>query len=298
MTPEPVAVIALLVLGYGLVSARLADWSISGPLVFTALGVALGPAGLDVIAGQFGQGAVELLAEATLVLILFADATRIDLRRLRLQALLPARLLGIGLPLTLLAGSVLAWLLFDEFQIWEAALCAAILTPTDAALGQAVVSNPRVPVRIRQALNVESGLNDGLMLPVITVLVALAAAEEELASTSHWVGFAARQIGFGLLAGIVVGAVGGRALDAAARRGWVEGGMRQLATLAVAVAAFGGAELLVRGGGRIALALPSCWRATASSPRSWPAWCSATWPAASARVRPTSPRTRVSSWRC
>lgn len=245
------AAIAALVILYGLLSARLGRWSISGPLVFTACGVALGPTGLDLIGGQFDEGAVELLAEATLVLILFADATRIDLRLLRHQALLPARLLGLALPATLVLGAVLAWLLFEELGIWEAALCAAVLTPTDAALGQAVVSNPRVPIRIRQALNVESGLNDGLMLPVITVLVALAARGEELGSTSHWAAFAARQIGFGLLAGIVAGTVGGWALDAAARRHWVEGAMRQLATLAVAVVAFGGAEL-VEGNGFVA----------------------------------------------
>ena len=219
-------------------SRKLGDLSISGPLVFTAVGTAVGPSGLDLVGGQFGEGAVEVLAEATLVLILFADATRIDLRLLRRQALLPARMLGLGLPLTVVAGTAAAYALFD-LGLWEAALVAAILAPTDAALGQAVVSNPRVPVRIRQALNVESGLNDGLMLPAITILLAIAAADAGLESSStNWPAFVARQVGFGVAAGFLVGCAGGWLLHRLVTRGWVDGAMRQLATLAVAVAAF------------------------------------------------------------
>lgn len=252
VTIEAILVIALIVFGYGLVSERLADWSISGPLIFTAAGALLGPWGADVLVGQFEEGVVEVLAEATLVLILFADATRIDLRVLRRQARLPVRMLGIGLPLTVIFGTVVGLVLLD-LTLWEAALLAAILAPTDAALGQAVVANPRVPVRIRQALNVESGLNDGLMVPVITVLVAVAASAAGLASGSDaeanadaadWVGFAAAQIGYGLLVGVVAGCGGGWLLDRAVNRGWVEGAMRQLATVAVAAGAFAGAHEL------------------------------------------------------
>ena len=200
----------------------------------------IGADGLDLIDGGFDEGGVELLAEATLVLILFADATRIDLRVLRTQTTLPVRMLGIGLPLTVILGTVGAVLLFagEEIGLWEAALIGAILAPTDAALGQAVVSNPRVPVRVRQALNVESGLNDGIMLPAVTILTAIAAAEAGLESES-WVRFVVEQVGYGLVVGVVLGCVGGFALDHFVDRGWVDGIMRQLATLAVAVGAFG-----------------------------------------------------------
>ncbi len=238
MTIEAIVVIAAVVFVYGLVSESLARRSISGPLVFTMVGVLAGPWALDLIGGEFEEGAVEVLAEATLVLILFADATRIDLRVLRDQTTLPARLLGIGLPLTVILGAAVAMLLFGELTLWEAALVAAILAPTDAALGQAVVSNPRVPVRVRQALNVESGLNDGLMLPAITILVAVAAVDIGAESDTNWVVFVAEQVGFGLLVGALIGCVGGWALDYSAKRDWVEGAMRQLATLAVAVGAF------------------------------------------------------------
>ncbi len=241
MTIEAVAVIAVMFFGYGLVSERLAHLSVSGPLVFTMIGLLAGSAGMDIVGGEFGEGGVEVLAEATLILILFSDATRIDLRVLRTQTTLPVRMLGIGLPLTLIFGTVLATLILD-LTVWEAALIAAILAPTDAALGQAVVSNPRVPVRVRQALNVESGLNDGMMLPAITILVAFAGADAGSEESTNWVLFVLAQIGFGVGIGVLVGAVGGAALDRAVGRRWVEGAMRQIATLAIAVAAFAIAE--------------------------------------------------------
>ncbi len=177
MSFEAVAIIAAVILLYALVSERLANWSVSGPLVFVVAGIVLGPSALDIVGGDFGEGGVELLAEATLVLILFVDATRIDLRVLRKQLAIPARMLGIGLPLTVAAGAVIGSALLSDLTLLEAALVAAVLAPTDAALGQAVVSDKRVPVRIRQGLNVESGLNDGLMLPAIAILTAFAASD-------------------------------------------------------------------------------------------------------------------------
>lgn len=244
MNIEAVAIIAAALFLYALVSESLSKRSVSGPLVFVAIGLLLGSSALGVIDGEFEEGGVELLAEATLILVLFADATRIDLRVLRTQTTLPLRMLGIGLPLTLILGTVAAMAIFGELGLWEAALLAAVLAPTDAALGQAVVSNPRVPVRVRQALNVESGLNDGMMLPAITILVAIAGAEAGAETTGHWVGFVAQQVGFGLLVGVAVGAIGGWAIDHAVDRGWVDGVMRQLGTLAVAVLAFSAAEVI------------------------------------------------------
>lgn len=237
-----IAVAALLVLGYGLVSRRLESTIVTGPIVFALAGIALGPTGLGLVGDDLDEGALRFLAEATLVLVLFTDAIRIDLRRLREQAALPGRLLGIGLPLTVALGTALAWLLLDGVDLWDAALIAAILSPTDAALGLAVVESPRVPARIRQAINVESGLNDGLMLPAITILLAFAAAEAGMADPPG-AGFVARQVGFGVLVGAVVGWGGGRLLDLAASRGWVGGISRQLTTLAIGVGAYALAEL-------------------------------------------------------
>jgi NhaP-type Na+/H+ or K+/H+ antiporter len=239
-----VAIVAGFVVVYALVSRRLETTWVTGPMVFVGVGIALGEAGLGALEFGMSEGPVRVLAEATLVLLLFTDAIRIDLAVLREERLLPVRLLLIGLPLTVVAGTLLGIGVFPSLAVWEAAVLAAVLAPTDAALGQAVVADRRVPVRIRQALNVESGLNDGLMVPVITVLVAVAAFGSDIESAGYWAEFVARQLGFGVLIGITVGYVGGRLLDEFSKRGWVDGAFRQLATLAIGVAAFAGAELL------------------------------------------------------
>lgn len=244
-------VVAVVVFGFGLISARLDGSLISPPMVYVAAGIILGPSALGLLDVGLGQEGVRLLAEATLVVVLFSDASRIDLRVLRREYDLPARLLGLGLPLTIAAGGALALVLFGGLEFWEAMLLGAILAPTDAALGEVVVTSPAVPLRIRQALNVESGLNDGIALPVITLFLALAAVEEDLESTSFWVAFVARQVGFGVLFGVGTGLAGAWLINRAVAANRIDGLYRQLATLAVAVAAFGGAEM-VEGNGFIA----------------------------------------------
>ena len=236
-------IVALAVLGYALVSQRLSASPVTAPMVFTTVGLLVGAGGL----GWFdltleGEGTT-LLVEATLVLVLFTDAIRIDLRALRRQAGLPGRLLGIGMPLTVLAGAGAAVLLVPGLGLVEGALLAAVLAPTDAALGQAVVSDRRLPTRIRQTINVESGLNDGIAVPLVTVLLAAVAAEA-VGGAGDWAGLAARQIGFGLLAGLVAGVLGGKVLDLRATAGAVEGIYRQLATLSIAAAAYAFAGVL------------------------------------------------------
>jgi NhaP-type Na+/H+ or K+/H+ antiporter len=235
-------VLASLVFGYGVLSRRLSRLSITGPMVFVFFGVVVGPTGFGLVDLPVSTGGVELLAEATLGLVLFADAIRIDLKVLRNQFRLPLRLLGIALPLTIIAGTTAALGLFGGLGWPEAALIGVILAPTDAALGQEVVTNRHVPVRIRQALNVESGLNDGLVLPVIAVLIGVAAMEMGVTTVSG-LRFAAEQIGLALVVGVATGVVGGFLIRWSSERGWIDGIFRQLATLAVAVVALTGAEL-------------------------------------------------------
>ncbi|GAA1225802.1 cation:proton antiporter [Rhodoglobus aureus] len=244
-------IIALMVFGFAMVSQKLELSPVTAPMVFTAAGVVLGTVGGEWFHLDLKSEGVSILVEATLVLVLFTDAVRIDLRMLRKQILLPIRLLGIGLPLTIILGTVAAAVLFGGLTIIEAALIAAILAPTDPALGQAVVSDKRLPVRIRQGLNVESGLNDGIMVPVVTVFLAIAAVETGAAGGDNWGAFAAQQIGFGILLGGVVGLLGGWTLHRFAKAGFVDGIYRQLATLAIAVAAFTSAGV-VGGNGFIA----------------------------------------------
>jgi NhaP-type Na+/H+ or K+/H+ antiporter len=242
------AIVAGAVFAYALVSGRLESTVVTAPMVFVTAGILLGPWGVDVIELGLDEGAVRTLAEATLVLLLFTDAIRIDVMRLRAQTDLPGRLLGLGLPLTVVFGAAVAMLLLDGLGVWEAALVAAILAPTDAALGRAVVTDPRVPVRLRQGLNVESGLNDGLMLPLITLFLALAASGVDLETPAFWTEFVAKQVGFGVVVGGVIGGCGGWLIDRFSERGWVEGTFRQLATLTVGIGAFAGADLIAGNG--------------------------------------------------
>lgn len=236
---------ALVIFIYGLFSRVFERSVVSAPIFFTIVGVVLGP----LVLGLFDQqrldaGAVGILAEATLILVLYTDAIRIDIRRLRREAHLLARLLGIGLPLTLIAGAVVAKLMFDSFDWAAAFVLAAILTPTDAALGKPVVTDERVPVRVRQTINVESGLNDGIMLPIVTAAVAFLASTASSERPGGVGRLLLEQIGLGLLAGVLIGWVGGRLLDYAVSKGWVEGIMRQLTTLSIGVGAFAFAELI------------------------------------------------------
>lgn len=187
---------------------------------------------------------IHMVAELTLILILFCDAARIKLRRVQKDHNLPVRMLLIGLPLTIALGTLVASTLFSQFSLWEAALLAALLAPTDAALGQAVVTAKAVPIRIRQSINIESGLNDGIALPVVLLFAALAGTSGESQSTGHWFSFGLLQIGLGPLVGAAVGYAGARLLDASVDRGWSTHGFQAIGALALAILAYAVADLV------------------------------------------------------
>jgi sodium/hydrogen antiporter len=171
------AVTALALIGFGVVSRRLDGTPITPAMIFVGVGLMVGAEALDLIdTSSTGEG-VKLLAEATLTVVLFADVSRIDLRTLRREYAVPARLLGIGLPLTIILGALAAAVVLDVLSFAEALVLAVVLAPTDAALGQSVVTEPRLPSRIRQGLNVESGLNDGICVPLLYIVLAVAEAD-------------------------------------------------------------------------------------------------------------------------
>jgi NhaP-type Na+/H+ or K+/H+ antiporter len=237
-------VLAAVVLAYALVSRRLAGTIVSAPLVFVGAGVALGPDVLGVVRFDATHGTVFHIAELALALVLFVDASGFPRGSLRGDGeTLPLRLLGIGMPLTIALGVLAGALLLTDLDLWEAAIVAAILAPTDAALGQAVVSSARVPARVRRALNVESGLNDGLSVPFLALFVALA-AYETTPQASDWLSFAAEQIGIGALVGVVVGGGGAWLVQRAHERELTTEVFEQFATLALATIAFVAADQL------------------------------------------------------
>ncbi len=244
MDLSSIAIIAAGLLLFSLVSRRLQGTVITAPLVFVVFGILIGARGLDIVQLDQGHSAIHFIAELTLILVLFTDAARIDLKRLRRDHNLPVRMLLVGLPLAIAAGTLLATQLFPSFLIWEAALLAALLAPTDAALGQVVVSAKIVPVRIRQAINVESGLNDGIALPAVLLFAALASAEYAASGAGEWIRFGALQLTLGPLIGVIVGFVGARGLDTAAERRWASEPFQGIGILSLAVFTYVTAELI------------------------------------------------------
>jgi NhaP-type Na+/H+ or K+/H+ antiporter len=227
------AIVAVTVLGVAAVSGRLSGTPVTPAMVFVVIGVLVGPLFLDDVTTSPRSSLVRTLAEATLALVLFCDASRIDVRALRRESSIPVRLLGIGLPLTVVLGSVLAAVLFAHLSVSEAIIIGVILAPTDAGLGQAVVTDLRLPQRIRQSLNVESGLNDGVCVPLL--LIALATA-----SSAHHSGHVVlEEIGWGVVAGAVAGALAAGIVKLAGTRELIDRAWRPLIPAAAAALAYG-----------------------------------------------------------
>jgi NhaP-type Na+/H+ or K+/H+ antiporter len=229
--------LAVLLIGYGAVSRRLASTVVTQAMVFVTLGLLIGNQVLHIVDFDAANEFVRHLAEATLTLVLFTDAVRVNLGRLRREARVPVRLLGVGLPLTIVAGTVAGLALFPELNLWTAAALATILAPTDAALGLPVVTNRRLPSRIRQGLNVESGLNDGVCVPLLIIFLTIAEAEEDVAHVEPF-RVILEEIGFGTIGGVVAGGLGAWTLRTFATRGWMAGTWKQINAVATPLLAY------------------------------------------------------------
>lgn len=240
------ATILAIVILWSTFSGPLDRRGITSALFLTVAGFVVGSATLGLVDLSVESAVAERVAEVALVLLLFSDATRLDLHSLRHELGWPSRLLLIGLPLTMLAGVGVGMLVLPGMALASIVLLATMLAPTDAALGQKVVSDAAVPARVRQALDVESGLNDGLAVPFF--LVSLEIANAELASGVTWavVSNMAEQIGWGLAGGLAAGILGGLLFRVADNRAWIRGEWRQIAPLAVALLAY--AIVLTLGG--------------------------------------------------
>jgi len=233
MDPTLIIYTAVALFAYALVSKRLTTTPISAPMVFVGLGVAGYAFGVLDTVQVDGSGIGEVL-ELTLALLLFTDVTKVHVQSWETDMDLPIRLLTIGMPLTIVLGTIGAALVFPAIGLVAAGLIATILAPTDAALGKAVVTNPSVPSRIREALGIESGLNDGIALPIILFLIALGESEE---GRSLW-GLFIEGIGFGVLVGLGLGAGAALALGYAIRRSWIAPVWVRITVVAVAFLTF------------------------------------------------------------
>ena len=242
---QTLAVIAAFAFLYSLVASRLERTPINGALVFVVCGLVCGPTGLHVIDLHIDGEGIKRLAEFTLAIVLFTDSANANLGVLRRVRRLPVRLLLVGLPLTIALGFGLGLLIFDGLSVLEIALLATMLAPTDAALGKAVVSNEAVPDSVREGLNVESGLNDGICVPVLLIFLSLVGGSVGSQGTLELViELLLEEIGIGVLAGAVLAMAGGQALKVCSRRGWVADSWVQIPAIALAMLCFASAQWL------------------------------------------------------
>jgi NhaP-type Na+/H+ or K+/H+ antiporter len=250
---KTLAILAAIVLVYGFVAGRLERTPFSGALVFTGIGLLLGPIGLGVLELGLDNDGLKLLAELTLALVLFVEAAATDLAVLRRAIAMPSRLLAIGLPLTIALGFGLGIPIFPELSLLEVALLATMLAPTDASLGKAVVTNPNVPESVREGLKVESGLNDGICVPVLLAFLALAVdtAPSEESPILLVLGLFAEELGIGAAVGIVFGAAGAWVGPRARKTGWMSDNWLPVLIPALALLCFAAAQAL-HGSGLIA----------------------------------------------
>ena len=229
--------IIMVILGYGYYSKLLNRWYISGPMVFTTIGILLSPLFFGKEFLHLEGEIVQTMAEIALIVVLFADASTLDIKRFGRGWRMPIRMLGIALPLTILFAAGVAFWFFPEESPLYLLLLSLFLAPTDAALGKAVVTDPIVPERIRSAINVESGLNDGFVFPVLITVVALIGSGQEQMQ-GGWLGYVLQQIALGVVGGVVVGWLGSFQAKISLRRDWLEHSYRNLIPFALAIFAY------------------------------------------------------------
>jgi NhaP-type Na+/H+ or K+/H+ antiporter len=233
----PLVVGILFILLAAAVSKRIRGSIITLPMIYVVLGLILSDMGLGLVRLDMENEFVRIIAELTLVLVLASDAARINMRTLVKDYNLPIRLLAVGLLLTMILGSGLAALVFEDLSLAEAAIIGILLAPTDASLGQAVISNPLIPVHIRQTLNIESGLNDGIAIPFLLLAIAVAEAEE-FGGIGYWINLGVTQILLGTVFGLVVGLVGWRFVSWGRSSGWMSRHFRKISAVALALLAY------------------------------------------------------------
>jgi len=229
-----IAVFVTVAFFYSLVSRRLEQTVITAPIVFASAGILLILAMPGLRELNMGRESLLKIAEIGLVMLLFTDATHINLKTLRSRERLPLRLLSIGMLLTILLGAVAARLIFPQLSVWEAGILAAILAPTDAGLGQVIVRSPRVPLRIRQSLDVEAGLNDGLSVPFLMFFIAV--SQTGTGGAGQVLGkYVFEQLGMGGMVGLLFGLIGGLLLGVARRKEWMAESVQQLGLVALPI---------------------------------------------------------------
>ena len=252
MDYQALAVIAVFAFLYSLISSRLERTIFSGALVYVFVGFLCGQYCFGLVHIELEGETLKVFAELTLSLVLFIDSANTNLVTLRRIESIPLRLLLIGLPLTIALGFVISFFLLDGLLLFEFALLATMLAPTDAVLGKAVVTNKSVPESVRESLSLESGLNDGICVPVLLFFIALTGGETGLDEAAGLaVTLPLRAIGIGLLIGVAAGTIGSQLLRICHQRQWISGTWLQVPVISLALVSFSATEYL-HGSGFIA----------------------------------------------
>lgn len=245
------AILALLIFIYSMVAGRVERSVVSGPMVFVVVGFLVGQSGLGWLKGDVSSDNLRTMADLTLALILFIDAANADMSVLKRQFQIPLRMLLVGLPGVIALGFGLAILLLEGLSLYSAAILATMLAATDAALGKAVITNKAVPARIREGLNVESGLNDGICVPIVLFFIALAVSEGHGDSSTPALLLVAQELGVGMAVGLGLALIGSSLLHWCWKQGWVTEVWMQVTVVGLAIASFSIAQSL-HGSGYIA----------------------------------------------
>jgi NhaP-type Na+/H+ or K+/H+ antiporter len=245
------AILALFIFSYSLISGPVEKMATSGPIIFVVTGLILGPVGLGWFSGDASNNEIRVLADITLSLVLFIDAANANLSVLKQKFRIPSRMLLFGLPGVILLGSLTAAVLFTELSIFEAAILGTILAATDAALGKAVIVNKAVPSKIRESLNIEGGLNDGLCVPILFVFIALAEGVNEGSSGLMALRFVVQELGIGIAVGLGLAVCAAGLIRVCWHRGWLTEIWMQVTVVSLAIACFSLAQSL-HGSGYIA----------------------------------------------
>jgi NhaP-type Na+/H+ or K+/H+ antiporter len=246
------AIVAVFAFIYSAIAGRVEKSIVSGPILFLAFGLICGPYGLGILNLDVDNIELRTIVDLTLALVLFIDAANADLGILRSNIKIPSRMLLVGMPLVIALGVFAGWFIFPEVSIFELCILATMLAATDAALGKGVITNQAVPSRIREGLNAESGLNDGLAVPVLFVFIALATgAGSDQGGTSMALGLVAQELGIGAVVGLTLTGVGVVLANWCFRRKWISEIWRQILVVALAIACFATAQSL-HGSGYIA----------------------------------------------
>jgi NhaP-type Na+/H+ or K+/H+ antiporter len=245
------AMLVLLILLYSIFAEKIEKAPISGPIIFLVFGLVFGPLGFDLLTFAVGDEGYKVLAELALALVLFTDASKTDFKVLKSNINIPARLLLIGLPLTIILGIVTGKMIFAEFSWIELAILATVLAPTDAALGEPVINNKSVPSKIRASLNVESGLNDGIAVPILFLLLAIYSVQNGEVTNQDAIILFVKEIGIGALVGLGITYIVARLIKLSLKKHWFEESWKPMLMITLAIGCFALAQGL-HGSGFIA----------------------------------------------